>query len=149
MHATLRRKLIAVGIAVIAIPLVMGATFAYFLTNDDGCANSMLSESRSPDGNYKAVVFERSCGATTGFSTQVSVLPIDVTQPRSGGNALAVDTDHGAAPSGRGGGPTVKADWLSAYDLQLTYHPKARTYAAAKQVEKIRITHTLSAENGG
>ena len=149
MLTPLRRRLLAVGIAVTAIPLVLVATFAYFLMNDDGCANSMLSESRSPDGRYKAVVFERSCGATTGFSTQVSILPIDATQPRSGGNALVVDTDHGAAPIGKGGGPTVRVDWLSAHNLQLTYHPKARTYAAAGQVEEVRITHTRSVQNGG
>jgi hypothetical protein len=127
----------------------MVATLVYFFMSDDGCANSAVAELRSPDGRYKAVVFERSCGATTGFSTQVSVLPVDAPQPRSGGNALVVDTDHGAAPAGKGGGPTVIADWLGASDLQLTYHPKARTFAAPGQVEKVRITHIRATENGG
>ena len=149
MRPTLRRKLLAVGLAVAAIPLVMVATLAYFFMSNDGCVNSAEAEFRSPDGGYKAVVFERSCGATTGFSTQVSVLPIDSPKPRASGNALVVDTDHGAAPAGQDGGPTVKVDWLGASHLQLSYHPKAHMFFAAAQVDSIRITHTRFIENGG
>jgi hypothetical protein len=149
MLPTLRRKLLAIGIALAAIPLTMIATLVYFFMSNDSCANSAIAEVRSPDGKYKAVVFERSCGATTDFSTQVSVLPSNAPQPKSGGNALVVDTDHGAAPAGKGGGPTVKADWLGASDLQLTYDPKARTFASSGQVEKIRITHIRATANGG
>ncbi len=37
------------------------------------CGNEILKEVRSPTGKMKGVVFQRDCGATTGFSTQVSV----------------------------------------------------------------------------
>ena len=38
------------------------------------CGNTIISTSTSPDGRWKIVLFERSCGATTGFSTQIALL---------------------------------------------------------------------------
>jgi hypothetical protein len=35
------------------------------------CADTVISESVSPDGQLLAVVFERDCGATTGKNTQI------------------------------------------------------------------------------
>jgi hypothetical protein len=39
----------------------------------------------------KAVVFNRNCGATTGFNTQVSILPVEQGLQDESGNALIVD----------------------------------------------------------
>src|SRR5687767_10343542 len=50
---------------------------ALLLFGCDMCGNDIQLTVVSPDRKLKAVVFERSCGATTGFSTQVSVLPAD------------------------------------------------------------------------
>jgi hypothetical protein len=44
---------------------------------DAGCGNAVLQDLPSPEGRRHAVVFTRDCGATTAFSTQVSVLPSD------------------------------------------------------------------------
>jgi hypothetical protein len=38
------------------------------------CGNYIHREYNSPDSTLKAVVFQRDCGATTGFSTQISIL---------------------------------------------------------------------------
>ena len=38
------------------------------------CGNTVYTESLSLDKMYKAVIFERSCGASSGFSTQVSII---------------------------------------------------------------------------
>ena len=40
----------------------------------DLCENEIKTEVASPDETKRAVIFERSCGATTPFSTHVSVL---------------------------------------------------------------------------
>jgi hypothetical protein len=37
------------------------------------CVDNIKYESVSPDRRFVATVFERSCGATTGFSTQVNI----------------------------------------------------------------------------
>ena len=58
------------------------------------CDNEIRIVAPSPDGAHKAVVFIRNCGATTNFSTQVSILPARMASPRDKGNALVVDGQH-------------------------------------------------------
>lgn len=53
------------------------------------CANEITQTIASPDGKVKAVIFTRDCGATTGFSTQVFVLPAGNSLPNESGNAFA------------------------------------------------------------
>jgi hypothetical protein len=44
----------------------------------------------------------RSCGATTGFSTQASLLKSDQALPTMAGNLYIADNNHGVAPAGPG-----------------------------------------------
>src|SRR5688572_11020252 len=72
------------------------------------CRNEVLAELPAPDNRNRAVVFQRDCGATTGFSTQVSVLRGSRRLPNEGGNVFVADSDHGQAPAGPGSGPAVE-----------------------------------------
>ena len=56
----------------------------------DMCANQIEVATVSPSGLSKAVVFTRDCGATTGFSTQISILPSSRALPGEGGNVLVI-----------------------------------------------------------
>ncbi|WP_419536476.1 DUF5412 family protein [Endozoicomonas sp.] len=40
----------------------------------DMCGNETFETMLSPDGVRKAVIFQRDCGATTDFSTQISII---------------------------------------------------------------------------
>jgi hypothetical protein len=94
---------------------------------DPGCGNEVLQDVPSPDGRRHAVTFERDCGATTDFSTQVSVL----TKARSiagGGNVFVVDSDHGKAAAGPGGGPNVTVRWVDARTLEIRYDSRSRIF---------------------
>ena len=114
----------------------------------DPCGNDVLTEARSPDGRLKAVVFQRDCGATTGFSTQVSVIPSGeslLTAPTwlrstEGGNVFVADTNHGKAPSGPGGGPVVKVEWLDATHLRITRDNRARVFKSAASIHGVNVT---------
>jgi hypothetical protein len=55
--------------------LAIYLVFLLIALGPDLCANQIYQEVYSADRTLKAVVFQRDCGATTGFSTQVSVLP--------------------------------------------------------------------------
>src|SRR5438093_5481906 len=55
------------------------------------CQNDVVSTVWSPVGSTKAVAFIRNCGATTGFSTHVSVLPGSSDLPNQAGNVLVID----------------------------------------------------------
>ena len=93
-----------------------------------GCANEQLSEASAPGGARRAVVYQRSCGATTAFSTQVSVLTAGAALPDSNRNVFVADADHGRAPAGPGGGPRVSVRWVSADTLEVRYDPRARVF---------------------
>jgi len=102
------------------------------------CANRAVGTVASPDARLTAIIFERDCGATTGASTQISVLPSG--QPAvGGGNVFIADTDHGAAPAGEGGGPAVRVRWVGRDTLEVRYHPRARRFAPQSRPEGITV----------
>lgn len=55
------------------------------------CENEASTSIASPSGKYKAVVFNRNCGATTGANTQVSIVEAARSLPNGVGNVLIVD----------------------------------------------------------
>jgi hypothetical protein len=110
---------------------------------DDMCANSLISETPSPNKQMKAVIYERNCGATTGFSTQVSVLPINRVLPRSkSGNLFIADTNHGAAPNGARGGPEVRVRWRGNKVLSVIHHKAARVFLDRQKTQDITIIYS-------
>jgi hypothetical protein len=115
---------------------------------EDGCANQLLSETPSPDNRLKAVVFQRDCGATTDFSTQVSIIAQAEKLPKQAGNAFSADTNHGAAPSGPGGGPTIKVQWRSPAELLISHHPAVRVFKVEPLVGSIRVRDQSVSESG-
>jgi hypothetical protein len=82
---------------------------------DDLCGNQVTQRAMSPSGKTAAVVFTRSCGATTRFSTQVSILPAGRSLPNDGGNtfvtegkiALALQWENDSTLRIRGAGNTI------------------------------------------
>jgi hypothetical protein len=41
------------------------------------CGNEVFKEYYSPDKSMKAIIFQRDCGATTGFSTHISLFDVN------------------------------------------------------------------------
>ncbi len=85
-----RKIVIAVAIAIILVVAGWRYGSVYFL-GYSLCSNEITSELASPDNEYLAVVFERSCGATTGFSTQVSMLDNNSSLENEPGNIVIID----------------------------------------------------------
>ena len=130
-------KLLSTLIAVAAVFAVIAFAFDYLMP--DPCSNTLLSSTPSPDGHHKLVVFERSCGASTGFSTQASLIDADGDLDKEGGNALVADTDHGKAPSGPGGGPEVHVRWEGAGTVVLSVHPASQIFKSESRVDGVEI----------
>ena len=63
-------KVVSISLGVIAL-ILFGA--GYFFVSGM-CANTVITSRTSPNGKWKIVLFERNCGATTGFSTQISLM---------------------------------------------------------------------------
>jgi hypothetical protein len=100
----------------------------------------------APDGRHDAVLFERSCGATTGFSSQVSIVRRGA-KVEGEGNVLIADDDGGKAPAAAWGGPDVDLGWTDADQLVVRHHPSARLFQSHAQVAGVTIVHVGDLED--
>ena len=106
----------------------------------DSCANTLVRRADSPDGRHSAIIFQRDCGATTGFSTQVSVLKSGVELTGSG-NTFRADDDRGAAAVGDWGGSWAEIRWLAPDHLLIRYAVKSRLFEQEEEVSGVRISY--------
>ena len=135
------KTVVGVVLAVVVVGyFLLTLTSGGLLVSWNTCTSSVIEKIPSPDGRRAAVIYERSCGATTDFSTQLSVLP-QGQDPRGNGNVLVADTDHGKAPSGKEGGPGVTARWLDDQTLEIRYHPRARLLKNVSRYDGIGIRY--------
>jgi hypothetical protein len=75
----------------------------------DPCANEPLQTSFSPDGKLKVILFRRDCGATTTYSTHVSILPASAELPNEAGNVSIQD-----------GEPLTNVRWMGDRHLNIS-----------------------------
>jgi len=106
----------------------------------DACRDNVVSTEPSPDGAWQAVLFQRDCGATTGFSSQVSVTRVGAAIS-GGGNTFVADDDHGNATKSSSGGPWVELRWLSPQRLLIRYDKASRVFTRADTVSDISVTY--------
>lgn len=131
MSPALRRFLVVLGSAAGALAVVAAlATAAVWYAASSSCANSAIAEYPAPGGRLKAVVFERDCGATTGYSTQVSILGIGASLPNGAGNVFVADYAGG-----------VRVDWRSDTNLRIEHHANARLFKSEAKFENVAVEY--------
>lgn len=123
-----------------AAMLVFVAAF-WFALVVEACENNVGERVLSPDGKRVAVVYQRGCGATTGFSTQISIIGSRDT-PRSGGNTFIADDRNGVSPRGSWGGPMVRVWWTSSDELTVAHHPGIRVFDQRDRVRRVSVHYT-------
>lgn len=96
----------------------------------------------SPDGRHRAVLFQRDCGATTGFSTQIAVLAAGETLPGRGA-AFIADIGGGEVALGAWGGPWAEMRWQSPYRLAVRYARGARIIGQHSAVGRVGISYAI------
>ena len=94
------------------------------------CGNEISQTVSSPSGNLKAVVFNRNCGATTGFNTQVSILSATDTLKNDDGNTLILD---GSVP--------LHVQWRSNSTLQLSGVGSAKVFKQGRSVAGVSVSY--------
>jgi hypothetical protein len=83
-------------------------------TGCGGCLVNVTSNVSSPDRASRALVYVRNCGATTWFTTEVSILRADEPVPRGHGNVATIDDNNGSIPiADSRGAIAVRVMWLS------------------------------------
>lgn len=104
------------------------------------CENILVKRVESPDGKHVAVLFQRDCGATTGLSTQVSILASD--EYTSGkGNAFIADDNHGAATVGAWGGSWADIRWIAPKHLLIYFAASSRIFEQNGQVSGVEVSY--------
>jgi len=73
------------------------------------CGNDNLVETVCPNGQLKAVTFRRDCGATTSYSTHVSILLASRKLPNEPGNVFTADHE-----------PSITLHWIDDHHLSVT-----------------------------
>jgi hypothetical protein len=108
------------GLSVLLVAILLGGC-------SEACQNTVVERWLAPNGQNEAVLFQRDCGATTGFSTQVSLVRAGA-DPDAGGNIFRADDDHGKAKTGSWGGPWAEVRWNSPNELVVRYAEGSRIF---------------------
>ena len=102
------------------------------------CRDTLVSKYPSPDGRFVAVVFYRNCGATTAFTTEISVVGTgeDAISKGREGNIFSIrDPNDSKESLERNGTIEVRLDWKTPRLLSVSAPRHAWT---AKRVDRIR-----------
>ena len=83
------KKALKILATIIVLTLVVLFSLSYSIFNG-ACQNQVFNAYYSPDKSMRAIVFQRDCGATTGFSTQISILNSDEELDNEGGNIFII-----------------------------------------------------------
>ena len=97
------------------------------------CGNEIGYEEASPNGKLKAVVFERDCGATTGATTQISILHKSEALPNEAGNIFIAEGDL-----------RLRAQWRSDAELLVTYPSGTSVTLKQKQRNGVSVHYDES-----
>jgi len=106
----------------------------------DLCENDVVARRSSPDGSRDALLYLRDCGATTGFSTHISVLRSG-DRPSGGGNTFRADDGHGIARAGEWGGPWTEMEWLAPDHLLVRYSAGSRIFEQDAEVSGVTVSY--------
>ena len=124
---------IVIVAAVVALLMFLG-------TGGGMCGNDVWSESKSPDGKWKAVIFAVDCGATTTskeLAPRVSVLRADETfSDRDRGNVFGAGNNGKAMPPG-----TVQVTWIGPHELTIQYPSAASVFKQETRYKDVTVKY--------
>lgn len=95
-----------------------------------GCGSEIASTIESPRGGHVAVIFNRNCGATTGFNTQLSVLAKGDAVPKEAGNTFIAD-----------GSLALRVRWVSESELVVAGFQGATIFKQEKLTNGVVVSY--------
>jgi len=110
------------------------------------CGNEILQIAFSPDEKRKAVIFLRDCGATTGYSTQISLLDAQEELPPKKGNSFIADSNHGQAQTGMRDELDIYLQWAHNKELIVKYDKRARVFRSKQSADGVTIKYEQQGE---
>lgn len=113
---------------IIILIAFLASKYLLDLLFEDMCGNDIKQKIHSPNGESVAYLFERSCGATTGFSLQLSVLDKDADFQNEPGNTFRSDKDF-------------SIEWIDGKKLKVIYDKSSEISEMDKKVNGVRIKY--------
>jgi hypothetical protein len=110
-------------------------------TTDNMCGNTIINQSISPDQKHRAIVFLRDCGATTRYSTQLSIIKNDDSLKNEIGNILIINDEKGGPIPDEDSEAEVK--WESNNELIVYCDSSVKTFKRENEYKGIKITYKL------
>ncbi len=98
------------------------------------CENDVVATTAAPDRSSLVVVFHRGCGATTGISTQISILEYGSRMPDGSGNMFIAESPGREAPP-------VRVAWKGAHSLVIEYPARATVYLKEIMIRGVSVTY--------
>jgi len=120
--------LLACCVVIVSIGLYEMSTFF-----SGKCVNKISHEVLSPDGNYKAVLFQTNCGVASSISTQVSIMPTGEKLKNDSGNIYIID----GHPKER----HIKLIWLGPKKLLIKNPSTLQPFKSETQYKDIAIVY--------
>jgi hypothetical protein len=136
-------KNIICGLLIAILILGTGFILTISLVFGDSCANQIVDIKISPDKNYQAVTFIRDCGATTGFSTQLSIMKVTDTFDKTDetGNTLIMSDKIGGGLMDENGGAKIRTRWTKDDKLEILYDSRTKTAKRETEYKDIKIDY--------
>ena len=97
------------------------------------CANEVMQEAVAPDGTRRAVVFQRDCGATTWFSTQVAIVWGANELPDEPGNVFIADNHPETTQT--------EVRWLNSATLKVSTKALEGAHKAERYVRGVSVRY--------
>jgi hypothetical protein len=121
----------------------LGLSLIFVAACDDLCGNQIVQDLRSPGGGSHAVVFVRDCGATTGLSTQISILPANKKLSNDPGNVFVATGDKNGLPLDSHGAMNLEIEWKGDHELYIAYSSGAQVFLKISEVNGTRIFYAF------
>ena len=133
---------ILIGIIICGLLFIFGLIYMISpFSAEDMCGNKIIRTELSPNKKHKIVIFWRDCGATTDFSTQVSILKVDEKLENESGNIFSADSEHGKAKTDENNIIAINSKWLNNDKVIITYDKNARIFKTENLLDEIEIEY--------
>ena len=109
--------------------------------NDELCSLLVVRRTLSPNGHREAVLYQRNCGATTDFATNLSVVSAGARIANARGNVLVADSYDGQAPLDSGSVIHLSVKWLGDDSLLVQYDRRARLFRQELRVRGVSVRY--------
>lgn len=107
------------------------------------CGNEVIQDLPAPTTAERAVSFTRSCGATTGFGTMISLVAREARVPSGPGTIFRAEWSAGQPPAAQGypAGPPVRMRWATPDTLEVVIHHGADPFLVVTRFGSVTIRY--------